>query len=228
MIRETVGTIFDRAWRAGTQLKLAINKMLAAGIAVAVGLMCAGCLSKPPLRKESFAFPEGSGRINESGGGVVMEIRQIRVDPPFDTQSFVYRTGEYSYERDPYAEFMAPPGEILLPVLRTRLEATGACKELQTEGSALHPNIGAQIEVRELYGDFRDKTGAAAVLRVSFVLTDAKTRKVVVRKDYRERVALRSRTAAALMASWDEALKRIINAMATDITNTNFDSSRLR
>ena len=76
---------------------------------LAAVLALSGCLSKPPLHKQTFTFgapPTASG--GAIAGNRVLGIRSLRIAPPFDGRSLVYRTGEFSYVRDPYAEFLEP------------------------------------------------------------------------------------------------------------------------
>ena len=86
-------------------------------------LALGGCLSKPPLHKQTFTFgapPTASG--GAVAGDRVLGIRSLRIAPPFDGRSLVYRTGEFSYVRDPYAEFLDPPEEEMMAPVRGWLE----------------------------------------------------------------------------------------------------------
>ncbi len=94
-------------------------------ILAAVLALC-GCLSKPPLHKQTFTFgapPTASG--SAGAGDRVLGIRSLRIAPPFDGRSLVYRTGEFSYVRDPYAEFLDPPEEEMMAPVRGWLRRTG-------------------------------------------------------------------------------------------------------
>ena len=44
----------------------------------------------------------------------------------FPISRLVYRTGEFSYERDPYAEFLVPPARDLLAPIRGYFRQNGA------------------------------------------------------------------------------------------------------
>ena len=82
-------------------------------------LALGGCLSKPPLHKQTFTFgapPTASGAA--ASGDRVLGIRSLRIASPFDGRSLVYRTGEFSYVRDPYAEFLDPPEEEMMAPVR--------------------------------------------------------------------------------------------------------------
>jgi cholesterol transport system auxiliary component len=187
-----------------------------------------GCLSRKPLNKESFAFniPEANPHAT-STNAPVLTVRQISVMPPFDSPSLTYRTGEFSYERDPYAEFLASPAASLGEPLRALLRNTGKFSTVTEPESALRSNLDLEVSVTQLYGDFRDKAQPAAVLTTHFVLFNAGTPRgsriskspptVLVQKIYSQRVPLKSRTAAAVVAALNEALHQIVVQFARDI-----------
>src|SRR5579871_1622756 len=77
-------------------------------------LLLGGCLSRPSLEKQSFAFPIPPVSANSPANGPGLGVRRILVASPFDTQALTYRTGAFSYERDPYAQFLASPDQILV------------------------------------------------------------------------------------------------------------------
>jgi len=150
----------------------------------------------------------------------VLQIRLVRVAAPFDNQSFIYRTGPYSYERDPYAGFLAIPADVLRTALRAELKRSGAFKEVVPRGSGIQPDTIAEIYVSGLYGDFENKSSPAAVLQMSFTLFESRNgapETVLLQKELTGRVPPQQRTAAALMAGWDETLKRVISALAGDL-----------
>ena len=81
---------------------------------ILAGLVLSGCLSRPSVVKEAFAFSAAPAPARPGPGqGPVLAIRPVGVAPPFDSQSFNYLTGPSSYERDFYAQFLVPPGEAL-------------------------------------------------------------------------------------------------------------------
>ncbi|HXT11499.1 MAG TPA: ABC-type transport auxiliary lipoprotein family protein [Candidatus Angelobacter sp.] len=183
--------------------------------AVALG----GCLSRPNLVKETFAFSSPKASTAETNEGPVIGIRQISVAPQFDGQSFTYRTGELSYERDPYAGFLVSPEESLAEPLREELRNSGAFRAVTEPDSQLKPDVELEISVPQLYGDFRDKARPVAVLQMRFLATKntGGKPKVLLQKDYVRKIPLSARTAAALMAGWNQALQQITTDAANDL-----------
>ncbi|PWU19650.1 MAG: hypothetical protein C5B50_05935 [Verrucomicrobia bacterium] len=181
-----------------------------------------GCLSRPNLAPQSFTFSapdEGAhfpptGKTKDAQKGAqhsndVLEIKKITVAAPFAGQSFVYRTGDVSFEQDPYAQFLVSPEESLAEPLRECFRKSAKFSAVTEPGSAQRSTLSAELTVNELYGDFRDRAQPAAVLAIRLVLFDSKSRSVVLEKDYSRRIPLKARTAAAVMAGWNEALEQI-------------------
>jgi ABC-type uncharacterized transport system auxiliary subunit len=187
-----------------------------------------GCLSKKPLNKESFAFniPETNPSA-VSTDAPILTIRQISVMPPFDSPSLTYRTGEFSYERDPYAGFLVSPAECLSEPLRDLLRNSGKFSTVTDSESALHGSLYLEVSVTQLYGDFRDKAHPTAALEMRFVLYNAGESRnsrfsrpaptVLLQKSYTQHVPMKSRTAEAVVAGLNQALYEIVMRFARDV-----------
>jgi len=91
-----------------------------------VCLLC-GCISRPHLDVRTFAFaiPPASKPAPSFRTHRVVAVRSLRVAAPFDCRSLVYRTGEYSFESDSYAEFFVSASESLLLPIRSCLRQAG-------------------------------------------------------------------------------------------------------
>jgi len=195
------------------------------GIMLALATLVNGCLSRPVLVSQSFTFsiprdtngvtPTGrnSAQAPEAatGSNYVLAIKRITVAAPFAGQSFVYRTSEFSYEQDPYAQFLVSPEEGLAEPLRAWFRNSGIFRAVTEAGSARKALIAAEVTMQELYGDFRDRARPAAVLTVRMTFLDARSGAVLVERNFSRRVPLKARTAAALMAGWNEALEQIVS-----------------
>lgn len=180
-----------------------------------------GCLSRPALVKQFFSFSASSGRMAPaSTNGPILAIRRLIVSPPFDTQSLVYRDGEFSYEHDPYAEFLASPADTLTETVRDYFRETGLFAAVVEPGSALQPSLLVEITVSRLYGDFRPGISPVAVLEMRFLFFEASNGigcRLKFQKDYSARVPLKRRTAYRLVAGWNEALKQVLDKVAGDL-----------
>jgi hypothetical protein len=172
-----------------------------------------GCISRPTLAKQLFAFAAPAGETPLGSTTGVLGVRTLTISPLFEGRSLVYRTGEHSYEQDPYAEFLVPPALALLPPLRAAFRTAGVFGDVAEAGSALKPDILAEIYVSELYGDFRRVNDPSAVLTMRFLFFEAPNGiggKLVLQKDCSRRIRLHARTAVALLEGWDQGLEQIL------------------
>lgn len=188
-------------------------------ILILLALVLGGCLSRPSLVKETFAFATPPASPNASKEGPVLGIRQIFIAAQFDNQSFTYRTGKFSYERDPYAGFLVTPEESLGEPIRAYFRNSGLFRAVAEPDSQIKPDIELEISVPQLYGDFHDRMHPTAVLEMRFMATGSTngTPTVLLQKDYTKHIPLRARTAAELMTGWNEALQQITANAASDL-----------
>jgi len=180
-----------------------------------------GCLGRPHLDKQSFIFapPPPPTHGERDPGDRVLGIRTLQVAEPFEGRSFVYRTGDYSYDRDPYAEFMVPPAEGLVLPISNWLRQAGGFSAVVEAGSALKPNTLVEIQVVQLYGDFRPAEHPAAVLALRLVFFDAPNGipgKVILQHEYSRDIPLKTRSATALIEGWNQALAQILESAMVD------------
>jgi cholesterol transport system auxiliary component len=179
-----------------------------------------GCISRPALNKQTFTFNAPAiSATNVVTGDRVLGIRSLQIAAPFEGRSLVYRTGEFSYVRDPYAEFLGPPAEELLVPMRGWLRDSGNFIGVTEAGSALKPDLQVEINVNQLFGDFRQPEHPAAVVTMRFVFFNAPNGvpgKVILQKEYSRRIPLSAPTAAALMEGWNQALVEIVAEVSSD------------
>lgn len=178
-----------------------------------------GCLSRPSLEKQSFAFAVPPASENTPATGPELGVRRIQVASPFDSQSLTYRTGPFSFERDPYAQFLAAPDQILIAPVCQYLRNSGLFRRVAEPNSGVTPEVELEIVVLQLYGDFHDHVRPAAVLQMRFLAykSGGASTDVLLQKEYSRNVPLQARTAAALVAGWNEALREITTEAAGDI-----------
>jgi ABC-type uncharacterized transport system auxiliary subunit len=201
-------------------------------VILAAVLSLSGCLSKAPLHKQTFTFgapPTTSG--SAGAGDRVLGIRSLRIAPPFDGRSLVYRTGEFSYVRDPYAEFLDPPEEEMMAPVRGWLSKAGGFSDVVDAGSALKPNTVVEISVTELYGDFRRSERPCAVATMHLVFFEARNgapTKPILQQEYSRSIPLTAPSAAALMEGWNQAFGGIFADVASDLRRSEINEAARR
>jgi len=183
-----------------------------------------GCLSRPSLNKQTFTFGAPAiSATNVAAGSRVLGIRNLQIAAPFEGRPLVYRTGDFSYVRDPYAGFLESPADELIGPVRASLRNNGDFGAVVETGSALKANTLVEISVSQLFGDFRQPGHPAAVLAMRLVFFDAPNGipgKVFFQQEYSRTIPLRAPTAAALMTGWNQALGEILAQLASDLQNS--------
>jgi uncharacterized lipoprotein YmbA len=179
-----------------------------------------GCLSRPALNKQTFAFSISTITATKSvASNRVVGIRNLQIAAPFEGRLFVYRTGEYSYVHDPYAEFLESPNEELIAPLREWLRSNGDFSDVVEADSALKPDTLVEISVSQLFGDFRQPERPAAILTMRFIFYDATNGvpgKTIFQQEYSRSIPLSTPTAATLMDGWERALNEILAQVSAD------------
>jgi hypothetical protein len=189
-----------------------------------------GCLARPPLDKQSFVFaPPSLAAPKTTSGTRVLGIRTLQVAAPFEGRAFVYRTGESSYDRDPYAEFMVHPAEGMVRPIGSWLRQAGGFSAVAEPGSALKPDTLVEIQVAQLYGDFRSSEHPTAVLAMRFVFFDSPygiPGKVILQQEYARAIPLKARTAPALIDGWNQALAEILDSATLDFARVDTNAPK--
>ena len=205
--------------RSVCRLKAGLQTVAGFAAACLLLVTLTGCLSRPPLARETFALtlPAAPESTNTSGTAVLL-LRSVVVAPMFDGKALVYRLGEHTWEQDPYAEFLVPPAAMLAGPLRTALRRSGVFRDVIEPGSALTPDRVAEIQVTEFYGDFRNQAEPMAVLALRCTIFEiGPKQRVRLQKEYARRLALPERTAAGVVAGWNEALGQILGELVADL-----------
>jgi len=209
----------DARWFSKKQPETALASFALLVVVAATAILLTGCLSRPPLARQTFMFATPKvDRAATSDAEGLLAVKAPVIAPPFDGKSLVYRTGEDSYEQDPYAEFLVPPSRSLARPIRAYLRKSGAFQEVIEAESALKPDSRVEIHATELYGDFRKTTNAAAVLTLRVIFFEGApgtAGKPKLQMDCSRRIVLKERTAPALVAGWNKALEQIFGEVTS-------------
>jgi hypothetical protein len=188
---------------------------------VLFSLISSGCLSRPAMTRQTFALESPSTNLARvAKGDGVLAIRTCEVSPLFASQSLVYRTGPELYVHDPYAGLIVPPGRALEIPVRAYLRNCGAFRDVAEPGSLLQPDRFAEVNVHELYGDFRTPGQSAAVLTMRFTFFRAVGNGqpgVFFDKECSRRIPLKENTAAQLVTGWNQALAEIMAEISAEL-----------
>ena len=199
------------------RLRAAISSVML--LAAVAGL--AGCLSRPALKEQTFGFNvPASGTTNALTAQRVLGLRSLQIAAPFAGRELVYRTDEFSYVRDPYAEFLELPADELVAPIREWFRGSGHFLAVVESGSALKPDTLMEINIRQLYGDFRQLSHPLAILTLQatfFEATNGMAAGVIFQREYSRQIPLGAPSAAALMKGWDQGLAEILSEISVDL-----------
>jgi hypothetical protein len=195
---------------------------IAVSICCAAALLC-GCSSGPSWKSRTFSFSVPADPPTTNVPTNVIALNRISISPIFQTRSFTYRTGENSYEQDPYAGFVIPPERALAEAIRGWMRAGGAFGRVLEPGSGLTPAQVAEITISELYGDFRNPSQPVGRMELHFVcyeIEDGASGRVVLDRVCARETPLAKKTADALMVAWDTDLCEIMEEINSEYTKT--------
>ena len=90
-----------------------------------LSLVLCGCASGPAWKRQSFAFSLPADPSTTNATQKAVGLSRVSISPIFQSRSFTYRTGENSYEQDPYAGFLIPPERALAEPIRAWMRVSG-------------------------------------------------------------------------------------------------------
>jgi ABC-type uncharacterized transport system auxiliary subunit len=191
-------------------------------LSLLLGMVClalaGGCLSRPNLPSASYALNCPPAAVAPVVDGPVLGIKSVVLSPLFEGKNFVYRLDENRYEKDPYAEFLVTPERMVNAAAQAHLRNTGLFREVLDGGGVLKPAQYLEIQVRELYGDFRNPQAPSAVIALKVVVYESgRDNRVLLEKSYRRQTPLTASTAAAVAAGLSDGLKEIMTELGRDL-----------
>ncbi len=193
---------------------------LPALLAAALTTVC-GCLAKPALVAQTFSIdPPPPREAARSRLARVVSLKKVEVAPQFDGKSLLYRTGDHELERDPYASFAAPPGDMLTAAIREYLRNARCVRDVVEPGDELPADLLVEVYASELSGDFRRADDAAGVLSLQFLVLPARVASdtaPLLRREYSRRNRVPRRAAGAVVVAWNQGLSEVMQDFLGDL-----------
>ena len=187
-----------------------------------LALVGCGSIGQPFPEKEFFGIDAGASptplkQMTDSA----IRVRRLRMAPPYDGRSFVYKVGESRYKTDYYNGFVTSPDQLLTGELtRWLTEARLFAAVVGSTGEADHRYV-LDGSVSELYGDFTDANAPKAVIKARFFFLDdsqAET-KIVFQKTYRKAAPLNNSSPEAVAAGLGKAFRKTLTELTADISH---------
>lgn len=188
--------------------------------AASVSVIAAACFAKryPPVKQRYVLTIHRTDESSPAGAGV-LRVGRMRVSPLFERKSFVYQTGDATFEDDFYNEFFAAPSVILRRATLTWMAESAVFSVVTdaTDGGGADWLLEGRAE--KLYGDLRDPGAPHAVLEIEFTLRDLRShrRGVAFRKTYSTERSAPHPSAAGIMEAWNASMRQILSELEADL-----------
>jgi ABC-type uncharacterized transport system auxiliary subunit len=195
---------------------------LARPLIVATLLLGTACASKLARSPQSFTLnPPPVRAVPAAGATTIVALHPADTDATYGGASLVYRVGEHTIERDPYASFAAAPTSMLSIAIRGYLKNTDFVRDVVYPGEDVRVSVEIEPALAELYGDFTNEAQPEAVMSIFFrVLVppsgNAPSREILLKR-YTERRPIEKRTAASVVAAMNQDLEAIMPQFLADL-----------
>lgn len=181
---------------------------------------CGGIFKRDAPIQSSYALqlPDSIAEVQRVAG-TSLQLLRFSISEKFATTQFVYRMDDVEYYGDYYNLYAAQPQGMIAEVTRAYLLESGPFMTVVPPGSLINTTHSLEANIIELYGDYRDRSAARAVLAITFYLSrDVQGETVVIHQEtYRKSVPIADKDDPADMAkALNEALASILRDFATD------------
>jgi cholesterol transport system auxiliary component len=192
-------------------------------LGLTLGAAGCGVLRREYPERQQFVLEATPPQASDPpAGGRVLGVTRFRSSPLLAGTSFVYRTGEQTFESDFYNVFWTAPEAMVANETGKWMRASGIFSDVVDPTSVTPRTYELEGAIAELYGDYRTAGKPAAVmgLRFALVKVQGKEPRVLFHKDYSVSHAIAAGTPSALAAGWNQELSEILGALETDVRAT--------
>jgi ABC-type uncharacterized transport system auxiliary subunit len=203
--------------------------LLLVGVLVTTGLTgCADLLKQPALEKALFSVEPGlpdtaavAASTFTAAAEPVLQVRPVRVSPPFDGVEFVYKTAPSQFTLDYYDNFVAPPSALLTGGLLGWLEKDQTFLTVGP-GTSVHSDLALECDVTALLIDFSDRNNPRAVIAARFLLHSLRTGAagVLLDSSYEVSKPVTLNSPAGYSSAWGMAFREILQKLEIDLRNS--------
>lgn len=172
-----------------------------------------GCASHKYIERKQYLLDTSKNLVKKNitgSSGCSIFIKRVTALAPFDRLDFLYRVKESRYLIDYYNGFLVLPAEQLDAILRSYLRIYTDC-DLEATQSSGTPSF-LQVNLVELYADYRKTEEPQAVIALQFYLTTSIADKNVVLLDRVLRVSqpLKAKDSEGLLSAWNEGMQDVM------------------
>jgi uncharacterized lipoprotein YmbA len=202
--------------------------LLCSALVIAGPIGCSDLLKQPAQAKALFSIEPGLPDASQSAPptsaittGPVLQVRPVRVSPPFDGVAFVYQNAPSQYALDYYNNFVASPSALLSGALLGWLEKAGPLPTVGA-GTSVRSDLMLECEVTKLLIDFSDRANPHAVIVARFFLYSNRsgTTLVLLDRSYEVSKPLILNSPAGYSSAWGMAFREILQKLGIEIRNS--------
>lgn len=183
---------------------------------------CTG-LTKAPVHKTYFDLavtPPSSDRYNFCNDLKIL-VKQLDINPTFDSHSFVYRLGENEYVMDYYSEFINSPARLITEKIEAGLCDTSRLTSMNTNQKH-DTTFRLSGKITRLYADLQDLSHPMAIIEIRITLekNNGSVSQPFFSKTYSGEETILSRDPSRLVSGWNAGLSKILQELITDLQTT--------
>ncbi len=183
---------------------------------------CSGPGKAPAVRRYYALELQRQGPTHQPQDNTILEIKPLGMSPTFAKKELAYRTGEFRYESDFYNQFVTDARLQITEQTRRWISDSKLFSSVALGGSALEATHLLEGDIVKLYGDFRNKSDAHAVMEIEFFLIDVKSTSasVVFSKLYKATASVGQPTVENLIQAYNQCLSQILADFEADLQKT--------
>jgi len=162
-------------------------------------------------------------------GDELITVKHFFVDKAFSTKEMIYRQDPFSYQSDPYNQWMVNPGQMVSGYLIRDLGKAGLFRAVFSSDNIEPTRYILQGRVDEFLELNQDGVSKAA-LSLSVILLDSTKKSipasVVFQHDYQIVEPLRERTPSGFAQAMSKAMENFSKLLLTDLSKVISESRR--
>lgn len=178
---------------------------------------CGGLLPKPPTPPSRYALDDGTADAaigpTPAANAPVLLIAQARAAPGFDTAQMRYLGASTALQAYTQSEWVAPPAEMLTPLLLQALQRSGAFRAVVLAPSSARADLRLETELVRLQQDFAHRPSTLQ-LSVRVLLIDLGQRRALGTRAFDLRHAVDSDDAAGGVRAARLAVRQLLQELS--------------
>ncbi len=162
-------------------------------------------------------------------GDELITVKHFFVDKAFSTKEMIYRQDPFSYQSDPYNQWMVNPGQMVSGYLIRDLAKAGLFRAVFSSDNIEPTRYVLQGRVDEFL-ELNQEGVSKAALSLSVILLDSTQKtvpaSVVFQRDYQMFEPLREKTPSGFAQAMSKAMENFSKRLLTDLSKVIDESKK--